>query len=605
MISQESTIALGFLATAALTAAFFAFIYSYKRQLYLLLWSFAWGLLALQNLGPVLGSSITSSPAYGVLNLWLLAASAILFFYSTQVYAQTRTSLAPLGGAAAFFAVWAVAQHLHWISLSPHSGVALVFVATAWLFWRESRRQENFADFLLSVCFSVWAIVLLISLGPEWLSSPFFNRLAALATVPPVFVALLMVMAHYEEEKRRVERNMLALSNLNLATSSFVGGEIQKMLAQALDRVLSVARLPSGALFLHHGDPQGPTSVVATGLGEDFCSASQQEGLDDYLVQLVARLGGLVVFRDLNRDSSWLALDREDAFRRFRSLSAGEGLRTVVGISLQAKEHAFGVLLLGTPDSRHFSPAELRLLLALGHQIGMAVENSLLIQQTSRRSEELHILNEIGRTLSSTLNIESLFEKIYAEMRRLFDVSNFYIAFYDSARDEIRFELEVIDGVRHPRRSRPAGNHLSEYLIRTRQPVLIREDFEQECRRLGPLPLQQTGCFCGVPLVLYDRAIGVMAVHSRQERVFDEGHLELMRVLASEAGIAIENARLFREEQIKSRHLALLNNISRNAIATLNPDEMLAEVALELEQGLTYDHIGIALLDYSTKEVIV
>ncbi len=58
---------------------------------------------------------------------------------------------------------------------------------------------------------------------------------------------MLMVMAVYEEERRRVERNMLALSSLNLAASGFVGGEIQKMLAQALDRVLNVVRIPSGA----------------------------------------------------------------------------------------------------------------------------------------------------------------------------------------------------------------------------------------------------------------------------------------------------------------------------------------------------------------------
>jgi len=602
---HDSTIALGFLATASLIAAFFAYIYSIKRQLYLLLWSLAWALIALQCIAPTIGWSFNADSWLASLNLWLLAASALVFFCATQVYSQTRPWLAPLGIAAAFFALWTVAHHQPAINLSPRYGIALVFFATAWLFWRESRRQESFPDFLLSICFFIWGLMLLAALAAGAPASPLSTRLNVLVLAPPVFVAILTVMAHYEEEKRRVERNMLALSNLNLATSSFVGGEIQKMLSQALDRVLSVARLPAGALFLHHGDPQGPTSVVATGLGEEFCSSSQQEDLDDYLVQLVARLGGLVVFRDLNRDSSWLALDREADFRRFRSLAAAEGLRTVVGISLQAKEQAFGVLLLGTPDSRHFSPAELRLLLALGHQIGMAVENSFLIQQTSRRSEELHILNEIGRTLSSTLNIESLFEKIFSEMRRLFDVSNFYIAFYDSTRDHIRFELEVTDGVRLPRRSRPAGNHLTEYLIRTRQPILIRENFQQECRRLGALPLQQTGCFCGVPLVLYDRAIGVMAVHSRQERVFDEGHVELMRVLAIEAGIAIENARLFQEEQIKSRHLSLLNNISRNAIATLNPDEMLAEIAVELEQGLTYDHIGIALLDYSTKEVIV
>jgi len=96
-----------------------------------------------------------------------------------------------------------------------------------------------------------------------------------------------------------------------------------------------------------------------------------------------------------------------------------------------------------------------------------------------------------------------------------------------------------------------------------------------------------------------------MAVYSDHERVFDEGHLELLRVLASEASIAIENARLFNEERTKARHLSLLNTISRNAIATLNPDEMLAKITEQLEAGLTYDHIGIGVLDYATREVVI
>jgi GAF domain-containing protein len=286
---------------------------------------------------------------------------------------------------------------------------------------------------------------------------------------------MLLVMAVYEEEKRRVERNMLALSNLNLATSSFVGGEIQRMLAQALDRVLGVVRLPSGALFLHHGDTSGPTSVVSAGIPDEFCRATQEESLDDYLVGLVSRLGGLLGFRDL-RDDNLTALENDEPLRRFRELALTHGLRSVVVISLQAKEQAFGLLLLGTPDNRRFTSAELRLLLALGHQIGMAVENSYLIQQTSRRSEELHVLNEIGRALSSTLNKEDLLRKIWEELRRLFDVENLYLASPDPIRDAINFDLEMIGGVRMPTRSRPAGNRITEYIIRTRQPVLIREN---------------------------------------------------------------------------------------------------------------------------------
>src|SRR4029077_18161875 len=126
-----------------------------------------------------------------------------------------------------------------------------------------------------------------------------------------------------------------------------------------------------------------------------------------------------------------------------------------------------------------------------------------------------------------------------------------------------------------------------------------------EATKLGLRPGQETGSFCGVPLVAYDKAIGVMALRGLQENLYDEGHLEMMRVLASEASIAIENARLFREEQTKSRHLALLNNISRNAITTLNPEEMLSRVAEQLERGLSFDHVGIGLLDYASKEVVI
>ena len=414
-----------------------------------------------------------------------------------------------------------------------------------------------------------------------------------------------MVMAVYEEERRRVERNMLALSNLNLATSSFVGGEIQKMLAQALDRVLNVVRIPAGALCLHYGDSEGPTSVVGTGMGDAFCSAAQQDDLDEYIVNLVARLGGLVVLRNLASDSDYRTLEKEEQFQHLRKLLLEQGLRTVVGISLQAKERVFGVLLLGTPDNRNFTAAELRLLLALGHQIGMAVENSYLIQQTARRSEELHILNEIGRALSSTLQPDILFERIYSEIRRLLDVSSFFIAFYDGKADEVRFEIEVLDGERQPKRTRPPGNHLVEFVVRERQPLLIRDHFHEETARLGFDPAREAGSICVVPLILYDRAIGVMAVHSPNERVFDEGHVELLRVLSSEACIAIENSRLFAEEQKKSRHLTLVNNISSHAITTLNPEEMLAKIASEIENGLTYDHIGIAVLDYSAKELVI
>src|SRR5258708_8572021 len=69
--------------------------------------------------------------------------------------------------------------------------------------------------------------------------------------------------------------------------------------------------------------------------------------------------------------------------------------------------------------------------------------------------------------------------------------------------------------------------------------------------------------------------------------------------------MGIGSGRVCQEERTKARHLSLLNTISRNAIATLNPDEMLAKITEQLESGLTYDHIGIGQLEYSTREIVI
>ena len=605
MLTQEGIVGVVLLAGAMLLAAFFSYVYALKRQSYLLVWAGGWLAVGLTSLSGVMESWLGQGPWAAALEQWLLAMAALLFLTAARLYGRATVRISRVIGVAALAGLWAVAYTRQWVSVSLYLGAALLLFAVARVFWQEGRKRESPSDFLLAASFVAWSLLdlgILLQTRSAWLNK---LDLHLPLVVPQLFCGVLMVMAVYEEERHRVERNMLALSNLNLATSSFVGGEIQKMLAQALDRVLNVARIPSGALCLHYGDAQGPISVVTTGLTDEFSSTVLEENLEDSIVKLVARLGGLVVLRDLAKDGMWQTLDREPSFKRIRELLLAQNLRTVVGISLQAKERVLGVLLLGTPDSRQFTPAELRLLLALGYQIGMAVENSYLIQQTSRRSEELHILNEIGRAMSSTLDTDTLFETIYIEMRRLFDLASFYIATYDSAHEQIRYELEVTDNVRQPKHTRPAGNRLTEYMIRERQPVLIRENFTAELDKLGVKTTRPAGCFCGVPLILYDRAVGVMAIHSQQERAFDETHLELMRVLASQAGIAMENARLFAQEQKKSRHLTLLNKISNHAITTLNPEEMLAKVAEELELGLIYDHIGIAILDYSAKELVV
>ena len=606
MATEHAMTALVLVAATTTVSGFFFLVYRLKRQPYLLWWTLGWFLLALHYGGAYLYQSAGEQRLWALAaSRWLLGLAVLLLLASVRMFA--RLGNWPLGylifglvfGTWSFLQTAPVSWHL---PLNPEVGAAAVNLYIAWLFWRESRRRDSFAEALLACAFGLWALALAAqAASASFIVDPSYRLLSA--NLPQQLIAVLMVMTQYEDEKRRVERNMLALSSLNLATSSFgAAGEMDSMMRQALDRILNVVHVQAGCLWLRHTPPfHGRAAFL--GLTERFIREVRSGSLDGYLVDTVARLGGLIVFRDLTRDESWSALEREPEFGRFVQAAQREGLRNVVGISLQAKEQVFGLMMLGTGESRCFSPAELRLLLALGHQMGIAVENSWLLQQTTRRTEELNAMREIGRVLSSTLATPRLLETIYSEIRKLFSVDNFYIAFYDAAQEMLHFAFEAVAGVVQPSRSRAAGNHLTEYMLRTRQPVLIREPFDETLGEMGQEPGRSFRSFCGVPLVLYNRAIGAMAIYHEQERQFDPGHLDVLKILASEAAIALENARLFAEEQKRSRHLAVLNNISRRAITTLEPAAMLAEIMQELSSGLSYDHIGIGILDYNAKEV--
>src|SRR5205807_2514692 len=67
--------------------------------------------------------------------------------------------------------------------------------------------------------------------------------------------------------------------------------------------------------------------------------------------------------------------------------------------------------------------------------------------------------------------------------------------------------------------------------------------------------------------------------------------------------VALENARLFAQEQNRAHYLEFLNHISKTAISSQDSEEMLDDLVGEVQKQFHFDHIGIGILDYATKEI--
>lgn len=197
-------------------------------------------------------------------------------------------------------------------------------------------------------------------------------------------------------------------------------------------------------------------------------------------------------------------------------------------------------------------------------------------QRLERRIKELGSLQAVGRALSGSLDLDTILSAIYTQVSTLMPTENFLVALYDAKSDEIMFPLEIDNGKKVELRSHQNGGELAEYIMRTQRPLLIRKGmhFHHESPALNPVQ-KPPASFLGVPLIAGEESLGVIAVQSfSTPGLYDSSHKEVLITIASQAAMAIQNA----------RHYALT-------------DKALANRVQELDSILRTTNEGILLLD--------
>lgn len=331
------------------------------------------------------------------------------------------------------------------------------------------------------------------------------------------------------------------------------------------------------------------------------------EPLRSYLASCGERWGNLLIFPDLSRPSLEIAWQRDALFHELRALCAREGLRTLVVVGLQVRESSYGVLLVGSRKLRSFRPNELRLLLAMGNQLGVAVENWSLHRAAERHNQELRMLHRVSELLRTTFDLESQVEILRQELQGLLGTSNFSLAVQDSSEGPLKTVVPLETGTVEVPPGTAEVDGLADFVCQNRRPLLLTEELPVAARHLGIKSVDgRLRTWCGVPIHFSDGALGVLAAGDfERENAINQGQFELMQVLADEAASAIENARLFEKERRRASHLALLNELAQKAASVLNPSELLSSICGEVRSAFDRDFARIEVVDPQRTELIV
>ncbi|HLO14441.1 MAG TPA: GAF domain-containing protein, partial [Anaerolineales bacterium] len=261
---------------------------------------------------------------------------------------------------------------------------------------------------------------------------------------------------------------------------------------------------------------------------------------------------------------------------------------STMSLAFQAGKDSWATLqVLDETEQRKWSQDEQLLVKQVADQLSLALENARLFQETQSRAEELSVLNEMGRELSTKLESTAIAEVVYRYTSRLMDTRNFFIALYDEKNEEKIFPLAFEEGRQIQMGPSKLGNGgFSDYIIRNKKTVFAPSNVLGHMKALEiefvPLSNDDTPSqsWLGVPLMIGDRVLGLISVQSvRTPDVYDQHDRDILTTIASQAAIAIENARLFQEAQRRAQETAALAEVGREISVTLDLETVLTRIA--------------------------
>ncbi|EQB63766.1 MAG: serine phosphatase RsbU [candidate division Zixibacteria bacterium RBG-1] len=295
----------------------------------------------------------------------------------------------------------------------------------------------------------------------------------------------------------------------------------------------------------------------------------------------------------------------------------GVKINNLLSVPLIRRGKLLGVLeAVNKKDAQIFTEKDLDNLTLLANQIAVALDNSILYERAKKESLRKEVLLEVGKSLSSTLELEEVLKRIIQSVKLVVTCDAVGIFLVAKKTQEVeQFEIEGYDPTLEADLNLKIGQGLIGWVAKTGEPVIVpdvRKDERYINARLA------TRSEMVVPIKTDGKVLGVFNLESNQLNAYAQEDLELLTAFASQAAVAIERARLHKET-LEKRKLEEDLKIAREIQKTFLPkeDPSIAgfdisgiNISSERVGGDYYDFIpivenqlGVAIADSSGKGI--
>ncbi len=391
----------------------------------------------------------------------------------------------------------------------------------------------------LAALIAMIGVALLVALDPDA-----YRRAAMLQEIWPILVAYLVAgpFVGWLVSRERESAHQLTLTTRRLNTVQ----EIVQAINTSLDPKVTLAAIISEI----HGLVPFHRAIILL-INHDLLhveAASDDEYSQSNLVNQAFNLTETAANIAINSGQIWIG--EGDILSRYvdSQLLCFEGASSCIIIPLRFQQKTIGALSLAGEDFIDISPSVIEDLSQIVDQIAIAIEHARLLQIEEKRSQALAAINEAGREIAATLDLDRTLQLVMSKAAETLPMDAGALFVFDSTSQLYRVAVShklPPDEVEKITFAFDEG--VPGWVVHYREPLIINNAAEDD--RVHPNVIEVgVKSVMAIPLISRNKIIGVLNLFSQQgTNAFDDESLHLAQVYANQASIFIENARLVDE----------------------------------------------------------
>jgi len=305
--------------------------------------------------------------------------------------------------------------------------------------------------------------------------------------------------------------------------------DLDELLAKIPQLIARLTRFSAFSVYLLDEQRQELAIAYSVGYPEGL-SATQHFDVGQGVVGAAVEEGRPILVNDIRREPRYRGPLRN--------------MLSQLAVPMRRKGRVIGALNLLEESENAFTDQDDALLRQFGAHVAAAIENARLFEFERRHTETLETLAEIGHEMSAILELDVLLRRIASLTKRLIDYRTFGIMLLNESTQQLDMRLAVRYGENITPKPMQLGEGLVGWAALHREPVLV-SDVSKDPRYANLVTDVRSELV--IPMLLKDRCIGVFDLQSPELDAFTKEHKELLTLLASQAAVAIENARLYEE----------------------------------------------------------